>query len=216
MPKLTFTPFPNQNIQNIIFDLGGVILNIDYHLTIDAYKNLGITNFEEIFSQANQVRLFDQLDMGLISPQQFREGLREISKIALTDQQITDAWNAMLLDFPPKRLEVLRSVKNHYKTFLLSNTNAVHFDEYNKVLQQTFGIDNLSEFFEKEYYSHKIGLRKPNAEAFELILKENNLNPDETLFIDDTLQHVEGARKLGILAYHLNIPAGDSIDKLFK
>ena len=215
MSKPIFTPFANQSIKNIIFDLGGVILNIDYRLTIDAFKNLGLSNFEEMFTQAQQVGLFDQLDKGLVTPAQFREGLRQISGVALSDKQIDDAWNAMLLDFPTKRLEVLKSVKNHYKTFLLSNTNAIHIEEYNKILQQTFGVGNLSVFFDKEYYSHIINMRKPDAETFEIILKENNLNASETLFIDDTQQHVEGAKKLGILAYHLNIPAGESIEKLF-
>ena len=215
MSKPIFTPFANQSIKNIIFDLGGVILNIDYRLTIDAFKNLGLSNFEEMFTQAQQVGLFDQLDKGLVTPAQFREGLRQISGVALSDKQIDDAWNAMLLDFPTKRLEVLMSVKNHYKTFLLSNTNAIHIEEYNKILQQTFGVGNLSVFFDKEYYSHIINMRKPDAETFEIILKENNLNASETLFIDDTQQHVEGAKKLGILAYHLNIPAGESIEKLF-
>ncbi|HDP54900.1 MAG TPA: HAD family phosphatase [Bacteroidetes bacterium] len=215
MSKPIFTPFANQSIKNIIFDLGGVILNIDYRLTIDAFKNLGLSNFEEMFTQAQQVGLFDQLDKGLVTPAQFRDGLRQISGVALSDKQIDDAWNAMLLDFPTKRLEVLKSVKNHYKTFLLSNTNAIHIEEYNKILQQTFGVGNLSVFFDKEYYSHIINMRKPDAETFEIILKENNLNASETLFIDDTQQHVEGAKKLGILAYHLNIPAGESIEKLF-
>ncbi len=215
MSKPIFTPFAHHNIKNIIFDLGGVILNIDYHLTIDAYKNLGITDFESMFTQAQQVGLFDLLDKGLVTPAQFRDGLRQISGLALTDKQIDDAWNAMLLDFQPSKLNVLKGVKGHYRTFLLSNTNAIHIDEYNKILHNTFGFENLSVFFDKEYYSHLIHMRKPDAEAFEIILKENNLNPSETLFIDDTLQHVEGARKLGILAYHLNIPAGECIENLF-
>ncbi|NHB68950.1 HAD family hydrolase [Perlabentimonas gracilis] len=215
MSKPIFIPFANQNIKNIIFDLGGVILNIDYHLTIDAYKNLGITDFDSMFTQAQQVGLFDQLDKGLVTPAQFRDGIRQISNPALTDKQIDDAWNAMLLDFPPQRLDVLEKVKPHYSTFLLSNTNAIHIEEYNKVLHKTFGVDNLSVYFDKEYYSHLIHMRKPDAEAFEIILRENNLNPSETLFIDDTQQHVEGARKLGILAHHLNIPAGECIEKLF-
>jgi glucose-1-phosphatase len=215
MSKPIFTPFANQNIKNIIFDLGGVILNIDYNLTIDAFKSLGIENFETIFSQAKQVGIFDQLDKGLISPSEFRDGIRKVSSINLTDKQIDKAWNALLLDFPPQRLDVLEKVKPHYRTFLLSNTNAIHIEEYNKILLNTFGFENLSVFFEEEYYSHLIHMRKPDAEAFEIILRENNLNPSETLFIDDTIQHVDGAKKVGILAYHLDIPAGECIENLF-
>jgi putative hydrolase of the HAD superfamily len=215
MTKPIFTPFAEKPLKNIIFDLGGVILNIDYHLTINAFKSLGIENFEEIFTQAKQVGIFDQLDKGIISPAQFREGIREISPVALTDSQIDWAWNALLLDFPPQRLDILRNVRKYYKTFLLSNTNAIHIEEYNKTLHRTCGVDNLSVFFDKVYYSHIINMRKPDAEAFEIILHENKLNPAETLFIDDSIQHIEGAKKLGIIAYHLNLQKGECIEKLF-
>lgn len=216
MSKPIFTPFSTQPIKNIIFDLGGVILNIDYNLTIEGFKNLGVENFDSLFTQAQQVGLFDELDKGLITPEQFRDDIRHITCINLSDQQIDIAWNAMLLDFPPSRLALLKKTHAHYRTFLLSNTNAIHFVEYNRVLIDTFGVHNLSEFFEKEYYSHLIHLRKPDAEAFEIILRENNLNPCETLFIDDTKQHIEGARKLGILAHHLNLANGEHINRLFN
>ncbi len=216
MPKPIFTPFAHRNAKHIIFDLGGVILNIDYHLTINAFKALGFENFDNLFTQAQQIGLFDQLDQGLISPTGFRNGIRQLTPIPITDSAIDNAWNAMLLDFPTKRLELLGKIRKHYQTFLLSNTNAIHLESYNQILKTTFGLDNLSSFFNKEYYSHLIHLRKPNAEAFELILKENQLIPQETIFIDDSIQHVEGAKKLGILAYHLNIPKGESIELLFS
>ncbi|PKP36084.1 MAG: HAD family phosphatase [Bacteroidetes bacterium HGW-Bacteroidetes-15] len=215
MVKPIFTPFAHNSIKNIIFDLGGVILNIDYHLTINAFKALGLHSFDSLFTQANQIGLFDKLDKGLITPQEFRDEIRRITSSNITDSQIDKAWNAMLLDFPPSRLELLGRVKDGYRTFLLSNTNAIHIEDYNRILYNTFGVKNLSVFFEREYYSHLIHMRKPDAEAFELILNENKLKPEETLFIDDTLQHVEGARKVGIQAYHLDIPAGQSIDNLF-
>lgn len=215
MEKLIFQPFRDLDLKNIIFDLGGVILNIDYRLTIDAFIRLGFNDFELAFSQAQQLNLFDNLDKGLITPNEFREGLRTLAPIELSDQQIDDAWNAMLLDFPNQRLHLLDCLKTQYNTFLLSNTNAIHFEEYNKILDKNFSLKNLSKYFLKEYYSHFIHMRKPNAEVFQLIINENNLKPHQTLFIDDSIQHVEGAKKLGIFAYHLNIPKGESIDKLF-
>ncbi len=215
MSKPIFAPFAQNHIKNIIFDLGGVILNIDYHLTINAFKELGIKNFASLFTQAQQIGVFDSMDKGLITPQEFRNAIRDISGMPLTHGQIDGAWNAMLLDFPVSRLELLGRVKNHYRTFLLSNTNAIHIEDYNKILFNTFGVQNLSVFFEREYYSHLIHMRKPDAEVFELILNENKLKPEETLFIDDSIQHVEGAKQLGIKAYHLDIPAGESIDSLF-
>lgn len=216
MSKPIFSPFAHKNIKNIIFDLGGVILNIDYHLTIDAFKALGVANFDSLFTQAEQIGLFDQMDTGTISPQEFREGIRELCRLPLSDKEIDTAWNAMLLDFPPRRLSLLERAHKHYKTFLLSNTNAIHLESYNQILRNTFDLDNLSQFFHNEYYSHLIHMRKPHAEPFELILNENGLNPQETIFIDDSIQHVEGAKKLGILAFHLDIPKGESIELLFS
>lgn len=215
MPKPVFLPQPHKKIKNIIFDLGGVILDIDYHLTINAFKNLGISNIDSLFGQAQQVKLFDQMDKGLLSPAEFRNGIREISNLPLPDAEIDRAWNAMLLSFTPERLELLTAIGKHYRTFLLSNTNAMHMKQYNKALQNTYGIESMSAFFEKAYYSHIIKMRKPDAEAFEIILDENKLEPSETLFIDDSIQHVEGAKKIGIFAYHLDVANGEHINKLF-
>jgi len=215
MTKPIFSPFAQKDIQNIIFDLGGVILNIDYNLTTEAFGDLGAQDFESLFTQAKQVNLFDKLDKGIISPEEFRDGIRRITSLDMSDQQIDLAWNAMLLDLPAVRLDLLKKIKHHYKTYLLSNTNAIHFDEYNKYLQNQHGINNLSNLFNEEYYSHIINNRKPNKEIFNLILNENGLKPEETLFIDDSIQHVEAANKIGILAYHLNIPQGETIEELF-
>ncbi|MBN1988042.1 MAG: HAD family phosphatase [Bacteroidales bacterium] len=215
MQQLLFTPLKGLQIRNIIFDLGGVILNIDYHLTINAFKDLGFQSFDQTFTQAAQVDLFDNLDTGTITPQQFRDGVKSLTSAPITDEQIDHAWNAMLLDFPVHRLELLAEVKKRYRTFLLSNTNQIHIDVYNQILKNTFGVDNLSPFFEREYYSHEIHRRKPHPSTFEFVLEQNGLKPEETLFIDDTLQHVEGARKAGLHAYHLKVTEGESIEQLF-
>jgi putative hydrolase of the HAD superfamily len=152
----------------------------------------------------------------LVTPQEFRDNLRQLVGMNLSDPMINDAWNAMLLDFPVNRIDLLKSIRPYYKTFLLSNTNAIHIEEYNKLLLNTFGLENLSFLFDKEYYSHIIGMRKPDKEVFQHILDENRLNPAETVFIDDSVQHVEAARKLGIHAYHLNIPGGETLEQLFS
>jgi len=115
-----------------------------------------------------------------------------------TDEMIDEAWNAMILDFPKERINFLLSCKSKYRTFLLSNTNAIHFPVYNNQLKENFQINNLSDLFEKAYYSYRLGLRKPDKEIFEMVLKENNLNPEETLFIDDSPAHIATADKLGI------------------
>jgi len=203
-----------KNFKNIIFDLGGVILNINYNLTAEAFKKLGIKNYNELYTQFNQISLFDDLEIGKISSNIFRTKIKELCKISISDSEIDKAWNAMLLDFPKERLDLLNKLKNKYRLFLLSNTNEIHLIDYQKQLQEKFNIRNLGEFFEKEYYSHIVGLRKPNKEIFEMVLKENDLIASETLFIDDSIQHIEGAKLVGINAYHLT--KGESIIDIFK
>lgn len=202
------------DIKNIIFDLGGVILNIDYMRTANAFQELGIENYNDLYTQFNQIDIFDKLEKGEITPGFFYNEIRRMSSLNITDEQISNAWNAMLLDFPVKRLELLQELKSKYNIYLCSNTNEIHLNDYNKTLKQTFGIDNLGDIFIKEYYSHKVGMRKPDAEIFQLIIDENNLNPKETLFIDDSPQHIEGARKVGLIAYHLT--NGEDILDLFS
>jgi putative hydrolase of the HAD superfamily len=216
MQKIIFKPCRHLNIKNIIFDLGGVIINIDYKLTLDAFKKIGFADFDSVFSQAQQLGVFDLLDKGLVSHEDFRSYIRNISGKPLTNNQIDGAWNAMLLDFPIKRLKLLESIKQQYRTFLLSNTNQIHCDVYTKDLQNTYGVKDLSHFFEKVYLSHEIHLRKPDSEAFMLILNENNLKPEETLFIDDTEQHIEGAKKVGIITHYLRLKDGETIENLFE
>lgn len=215
MSKPIFKPFANHSIKAIIFDLGGVLININYQTTIDAFIGLGIKNFDQLYSQAQQSNLFDRLEVGEVEPAEFRNTIRSIAKLPLTDTQIDSAWNAMLLDLPPQRVELLLGVRDHYLTLLLSNTNQIHFQQYiNRELDVPGGL-RLSNLFHREYYSHRVHLRKPNPEVFLHVLAHNGLNPNETLFIDDSIQHVVGAQSVGIHAYHLDVLKGETLEALF-
>ncbi len=194
-------------IKNIIFDLGGVLLNIDYHAAIRRFKALGMEHFDALYNQASQTDLFDRFDRGEVSPAGFRQALRDLSGLPLTDGDIDAAWNAMLLDFPASRLELLEKAGRHYRLFLLSNTNAIHYPVYLSYMRSRFGLDGLGHVFEKEYLSYRIGMRKPEHRVYECILKENGLKAQQTLFIDDSIQHVEGARQAGLHAVHLEVPS---------
>ena len=191
-------------IRNIIFDLGGVLLNIDYQATIKAFKELGVADFDRVYTQARQSHVFDDFDKGRISPEEFRNKIRRIAGLPLTTDAIDQAWNAMLLDFPWHHFDLLTGVKSNYRTFLLSNTNAIHIPVFYDYLQRTYGFDNLDAFFEKIYLSHQIGMHKPDRGPFDLIIRENGLVPEETLFIDDSKQHLAGARAAGIKAFWLD------------
>ncbi len=192
-----------KGIKHIIFDLGGVLLNVDYSLTEQAFAEMDIPDFKMLFSQAQQTQLFDKFEMGLIGREEFIKTLQEISPLPISKEQIIKAWNAMLQDYPLRRLQILQQLRLYYDLFLLSNTNEIHEEAFNKILMDTRGMPNLGVFFDRVYLSHRVGLRKPMKEIFQLVLDENSLKAEHTLFIDDSIQHIEGAKLLGIQTIHL-------------
>ncbi len=204
-----------EGIKHIIFDLGGVLINIDYQLTENAFMEAGIENFPELYSQLKQSDLFDKWEMGKLSREEFVIALQKISEIPITETQIVNAWNAMLLDFPVRRLQILQQLRLYYDLFLLSNTNEVHEEGFNKILMESHGIPNIGVFFDKVYFSHRLGMRKPMREIFDRVLDDNNLKPEHTLFIDDSPQHIAAAKALGIQTIYLD--KGMTIEKdVFK
>jgi HAD superfamily hydrolase (TIGR01509 family) len=191
-------------IKHIIFDLGGVLLNIDYMATEQAFVELGVTDFGQRYSQLAQNNFFDDWETGRIDEAAFITGLQQAAGAAgLSAQQILTAWNAMLLDFPLRRLQLLQQLRNHYDLILLSNTNAVHEAAFNKILMDAHGIPAIGHFFDKVYLSHRVGMRKPDDEIFRRILDDTGFRPEETLFIDDSPQHIETAKRLGIQTIYL-------------
>lgn len=201
--KLLHSELKNKQFDAIIFDFGAVLINIDYHKTRMEFEKSGIQNFDALFSKARQNRLFDNLEKGLISEIEFRNELRAISGINLSDGHIDQAWNSMLLKMPQKRVELLQKLSAHKPLYLLSNTNIIHEKSFSQAIDAEFGWPMFKSLFKKVYFSHEVNMRKPDLEIFQLLLSENNLNPATTLFIDDSPQHIEGARKAGIHAFHL-------------
>ena len=187
-----------QNIRHIIFDFGGVILNIDYRRTEQAFVDLGLANFGQLYSQMQQTDIFDRLETGVIDGKTFISELKTATGIQATDAQVTAAWNAMLLDMPLRRLQILQQLQLHFDTFLLSNTNEIHEEAFNKILKSQAGFQSMGVFFDKIYYSHRVGMRKPGKEIFQLILDQNGLSAEKTLFIDDSPQHIATAKELGL------------------
>ena len=192
-----------KGIRHIIFDLGGVLLNIDYQLTENAFIAAGVQNFPALYSQLQQSDLFDNWETGKISRPEFIAAMQQASKTTITEAQVLTAWNAMLLDYPVRRLQILQQLRLYYDLFLLSNTNEIHEETFNEILMRTHGIPNIGVFFDKVYLSHRVGLRKPMAAIFERVLNENGLNPAHTLFIDDSPQHIATAKQLGIQTIYL-------------
>ena len=200
-----------KNCKVIIFDLGGVILNIDYKLTIAAFEKLGLKNADSFYSKKVQDPIFDKIEVGAISPKEFLEQLQKECDNA-SIELVENAWNAMLVDLPQSRLDYIKNLKNNYQIFLLSNTNTIHI----RALKNKIGAEKWKAFssvFDKMYLSHEIGFRKPDKEAFQIILEENKLKPNEVFFIDDSSQHIEAAKKLGISCHYLQ--KGENIVTLF-
>jgi putative hydrolase of the HAD superfamily len=203
-------------IKNVIFDLGGVIINLDTDRTVNAIRNLTDFPFEELYKKADSTELFLLLDTGKITEEEFFRELKAKTNYGGADHLLLEAWNAMLLDVPEERLDVLVEMKHKYNTFLLSNTCEPHITAFEKELQKRHGVKNFNDYFDKVYYSCRLGMRKPNREIFEFVLKENNLKPEETVFIDDSSQHIKGAGECGINAYLLekNREVGDLLKEL--
>lgn len=194
------------HINNIIFDLGGVILNIDPFKTVAEMKKLGLRNFDAVYAHLKQTHTLDNLEKGLISQRTFLDDIKAETDEPVSDEQVLKAWNALLIDFPEERIRLLERLKRNrrFRTFLLSNTNAIHYKVYTCMLQEHYGIEGLEVLFDRAYFSHELHMRKPDSEIYTHVLEENAMEPEQTLFIDDSQVNIEAARALGIEGYHLD------------
>ena len=191
------------SFKNIILDLGGVLLDIDYKKTEQAFINLGFSNFREMYSQYNADDLFTRLETGRISNKAFYEYMITKSPSSITREQVRDAWNAMLLTFRVETLTFLKGLGARYKLYLLSNTNAIHLEAFAKILYSQTQEHSLDPYFEIAWYSHTIGLRKPNKDIFEFVLGDAGLQANETLFVDDSYNNIDTAKSLGLQTHLL-------------
>lgn len=195
-------------LPNLLFDFGGVIIDIDYDRTPAAMRQLSRAGSTIDFTQAHQAELFDRFETGHLTPAEFRTGLRAAYDLDATDAQIDAAWHAMLLDVPAERLALIGELRRRgHQTALLSNTNALHIAEINERLAAKYGFKNgIADVLDRVFYSQKVGLRKPGEEIFHHALTALNWRAAETLFIEDSPQHVATARRLGLRVLHLTPP----------
>lgn len=190
-------------IKNIIFDLGGVILGIDEQLTINELMKTGFSDIE-LLNSPEVINLINNFDSGIYVAKTFRKKLKAALGISkMTDEKFDSIWTAMLLDISGETIEAIEKVKKHYKIFLGSNADEIHYDLYVRDLQLCFGYHEFDDLFDKAYFSFDIHLIKPDPRFFEFILDHEGLNPEETLFIDDTAENIEAAKRLGIKTYHI-------------
>jgi putative hydrolase of the HAD superfamily len=194
---------------NLIFDLGGVIINLDFARMTRLFDQLAGKSFADIYAHHQQVRFFDDFETGRISPAEFRAQVRLVLGLGPTqapDEVIDHHWNAILLDIPAERVALLQKLGKQKRIFLLSNTNAIHKTAFDQILQEQHRLPSIDGLFEKAYYSHLVHDRKPSPTIFQRVLDENGLDPTQTLFIDDTARHIEGAKSVGLHTLHLVPP----------
>lgn len=184
-------------IRNIIFDLGGVVIDIDLNRTFLQMAELGIDNMAEYVTRYGGNGFAESFQTGKMTDDEFIAKVQQLSTRTISRAQIEMAWNAMILDYEPDRIDQLKALKSRYRTFVLSNTNIIHYHNFAFRVPGENHIDNL---FEKTYYSHEIGFSKPSAEAYLHVLNDAGLNPHETLFLDDSKANVTAAQQLGMQA----------------
>ncbi|MCP0913328.1 MULTISPECIES: HAD family hydrolase [Legionella] len=185
-------------IKNIIFDLGGVILNLDYKLTEEKFHRLSVGRY----NQKEFSKIFDDYETGKLTSSTFRKELMTRLDLEISEEEFDSIWNALLIDIPVERLEYIKKLRSSYNTFLFSNTNEIHLKEILRLCERDCQVNNFEGCFNAQYFSHIFGMRKPHVESFTRLLNECQLNADETVFIDDLLPNVQGAKEAGLHTIH--------------
>jgi FMN phosphatase YigB (HAD superfamily) len=204
------------SIDTLILDLGGVLIDVDYHASARHFAALGFPDFGALYSKAKQTDLFDRFETGALAPQDFRDEVRNLLGAQLNDADIDAGWNAMLGTIPGKRIALVKELKQRYRLLLLSNTNAIHVPAFEAIIARDLGITDFKGLFHGAYYSCELGMRKPNGDIFNHVIAAHNADPARTLFIDDSIQHVEGARAAGLAAEHLELARESVMDLVYR
>jgi putative hydrolase of the HAD superfamily len=192
----------SKKIEAIVFDLGGVLYDIDIQKSVQAFDKLGLKHFDEQYNLKEQSGLFDALELGKLTEEEFARQLNTLCKTNIPAAEVARAWNALLIQFPAEHVEMLHCLERHYKLYLLSNTNQIHLEAIDIYMELNYQLTNLDELFDKTYYSFKLGMRKPSRDIYDFVIKDAQLDPASTLFIDDNEDNIKGALESGFAAVH--------------
>lgn len=183
-------------VRNLLFDLGGVIMNLRRENCVEALEQLGLKDVDEMLGLYCQTGPFMQLEEGKITPAEFRAEIRRRIGCEVSDAEMDDAFNRFLLGIPVERLRALESLRKQYKIYMLSNTNAIMFDSK---IKTDFQIDgkNREDYFDGMCLSYEEGCAKPDLLIFHNVLDKFGIKAEETLFFDDSQANLEAAARLG-------------------
>jgi len=195
-----------QSIKNIVFDLGGVIINLDFAKTYQKLAQLGNCTVEDTIQWVERTQLFKKYETGVLQEDTFFTFIKEAFAPTASFTQVEEAWNALLLDIPKERIQRIQGLRKKYALFLLSNTNYTHIKEVNRKLHQSAGVPDLSDLFDGLYYSYEMGLAKPHHTIYEHLLTDAKLNASETVFLDDTEVNLLAPKAAGWKTLHVKEP----------
>ena len=203
----------DKKIRNIVFDLGGVLVDLDFKAAINGLQEAGFANVKEQLMAFDRGGIFQKFEVGEITADEFRTAIRENSTVTLTNEEVDALWNLMLLEIPREKLELILELRGKYMVYLLSNTNSIHWDYVCKNAFNYRGF-RVEDYFEETFLSYEMHLAKPDKAIFEKVLNDANLLAEETLFIDDSEANCKAAQEVGIHAHHYHI--GDDLSKIFE
>lgn len=196
-------------IENIVFDFGGVLIDLDFQRLLSAFKRIGFNDIESQLQTYEREGIFQKYELGEMTADEFRMAIREKSDVTLTDSDIDDLWNLMLVKIPTEKLDFILSLRNNYNVYLLSNTNSIHWDYACKNSFNYKGL-GIKDFFIQTFLSYEMHLAKPDKAIYDRMLCEAKLIPEKTLFIDDSETNCNAAEQLGIQVHHYQI--GSKLD----
>lgn len=194
------------NIKTIIFDLGGVIIDLNFKRTPEAFSKLTGWKFDDIYQMYFEPGLLQDYEKGLITDQELRAGINNLFSTNLTDSQIDEAWCAMLGPIPKARLDFMNRLRQQYQVLVLSNTNSIHVEAFNQTINKVSGEASLEAFADEIYFSHELNMRKPDRDIYEEVLERSNNKAEDCLFLDDTKHNLDTAEQIGIHTMHITHP----------
>lgn len=197
-----------ENIEFLIFDLGNVIIDIDYDFSINELKKLLPVQKHGLTANFFTSGFHKDFEKGLISSEQFRKEIRTLFEENWTDQQIDHIWNSLLREIPQERIDLIKLLRKNYQTAVLSNTNQIHVEKFDEILQQNTSEKSLFDLFDVVFLSHEMGLAKPDVAIYQTVLNKIAVSPDKVLFFDDLAANLEGAKKTGIQTYQISHQKG--------
>lgn len=188
-------------IKNIVFDLGGVLIDLSHDQAVRRFEEIGVVDAAQLLDPYEQKGIFLEVENGTITADGYCQKLREHTGKDLSYEEIKHAWLGFIVDVPQYKLDHLLKLREHYNVYLLSNTNPIIQEGWARTGQFSAAGRPIGDYFDKMYTSYEVGVTKPDRKIFDYMIADSGLIPSETLFVDDAKSNVEVGRNLGFQTY---------------